>query len=73
MYTSSPHHDLVFKSISQASFEQNAAVLACLAVRYIHNGDEKFKSSESYLAMCNRDDRSLILEGIPNGSLVCIT
>lgn len=61
-----------FKSISHASFEQNAAVLACLAVRYIHKGIEGFKSSNAYLARNNCDERNLVLEDIPNGSLVCI-
>ena len=66
------HNDPVFKSISQASFEQNAAVLARLAVRYIYKGVEGFKSSGSYLARYNCDERNLVLQDIPNGSLVCI-
>ncbi|KIM83365.1 hypothetical protein PILCRDRAFT_819601 [Piloderma croceum F 1598] len=58
------------ESILHASFEQNAAVLACLAVRYIHKGIEGFKSSDAYLARHNCDECNLVLKGIPNGSLI---
>lgn len=58
------------ESISHVTFEQNAIVLACLAVRYIHKGKEGFKSSESYLARYNNDERNLVLDGIPDGSLL---
>jgi len=58
------------ESISHATFEQNAVVLAYLAVIYIHKGIEGFKSSDSYLARYNCDERNLVLEDIPNGSLI---
>ena len=38
----------------------------------IYMGIEGFKSSDSYLARYSCDERNLVLEDIPDGSLVCI-